>query len=321
MSRVTLDSTGVIFTLDDNNKKTPKSKLRSITDFDMKRVVINSKLIPNRQANTGYWTTVGYLEEDNHTVTAIDLVIPVVSDMRLRKIQNPDDKDVFALSGRLDENDEDYGKDIIDFFKRFHERLCFLFSVHPEFLKGNSKFKKRGISEEDKLRIISEDILPLDKIIYQHLEDKDDPSSDPTGIYTLSLKIEPLNEIKTSNGSYYVGSQFKRHNKLIDHMKFIKKSLSGIISIKLASYIPIPQTKEKIYPRLAVKLFDILSVKNIESSGEESLMKFVDKKTLGLLNKLKIEDAQNDEDDDDDDIDDNEEEDYGEEEPLEEEEY
>lgn len=319
MSRVTLDSTGVIFTLDDNNKKTPKSKLRSITDFDMKRVVINSKLIPNRQANTGYWTSIGYLEEDNHTVTAIDLVIPVVSDMRLRKIQNPDDKDVFALSGRLDENDEDYGKDVIDFFKRFHKRLCLLFSVHPEFLKGNSKFKKKGLTEEDKLRIISEDILPLDKVIYQHLEDKDDPSSDPTGIYTLSLKIEPLKEIKTSNGSsYYVGSQFKRHNKLVDHMKFVKKSLYGIISVKLASYIPIPQTKDKIYPQLAVKLFDVVSVKNIESSGEESLTKFIDKKTLGLLNKLRIEDTQNE--DDDEDIDD-EEEDYGEEEPLEEEEY
>src|SRR5690606_33490138 len=99
---------------------------------------------------------------------------------------------------------------------------------------------------------------------------------------------------------------------LIDHMKFIKKSLSGIISIKLASYIPIPQTKEKIYPQIAVKLFDIISVKNIESSGEESLMKFVDKKTLGLLNKLRIEDAQNDEDDDD--------EDHGDEEYLEEDE-
>lgn len=318
MSRVTLDKSKLIFTLEDNNKKTPKSKLRSITDFDMERVVINSKLIPNKTANTGYWTTIGYLEEDNY-VTSIDLVIPVVSDMRLRKIQNPDNKDVFALSGRLDETDEDYGKDIIDFFKRFHERLCLLFSVHPEFSKSNSKFKKKGLTEEDKLRIISEDILPLDKVIYQHLEDKDDPSSDPTGIYTLSLKIEPLKEIKTSNGSYYVGSQFKRHNKLVDHMKFIKKSLSGIISVKLASYIPIPQTKDKIYPQLAVKLFDVVSVKNIESSGEESLMKFVDKKTLGLLNKLKIEDAQSEDDDDDDnDIDDEEDE---EEEPLEEEEY
>lgn len=310
MSRVTLDKTGLIFTLEDTTKKTPKSKLRSITDFDMERVVINSKFIPNKTANTGWWTTIGYLEEDN-VVTSIDLVIPVVTDMRLRKIQNPDGTEVFTLSGRLDEDDEDYGKDIIDFFKRFHERICLLFSVHPEFLKGNSKLRKKGITEEDKLRIISEDILPLDKIIYQHLEDKDDPSSDPTGIYTLSLKIEPLKEIKTSNGSYYVGSQFKRHDRLIDHMKFIKKSLSGIISIKLASYIPIPQTKEKIYPQIAVKLFDVVSVKNIESSGEESLMKFVDKKTLGLLNKLKIEDAQNDDDDD------NEEEDYG----LEEEEY
>lgn len=311
MSRVTLDKTGLIFTLEDTTKKTPKSKLRSITDFDMERVVINSKFIPNKTANTGWWTTIGYLEEDN-VVTSIDLVIPVVTDMRLRKIQNPDGTEVFTLSGRLDEDDEDYGKDIIDFFKRFHERICLLFSVHPEFLKGNSKLRKKGITEEDKLRIISEDILPLDKIIYQHLEDKDDPSSDPTGIYTLSLKIEPLKEIKTSNGSYYVGSQFKRHDRLIDHMKFIKKSLSGIISIKLASYIPIPQTKEKIYPQIAAKLFDVVSVKNIEPSGEESLMKFVDKKTLGLLNKLKIEDAQNDEDDDDD-----EEEDYG----LEEEEY
>lgn len=310
MSRVTLDKTGLIFTLEDTTKKTPKSKLRSITDFDMERVVINSKFIPNKTANTGWWTTIGYLEEDN-VVTSIDLVIPVVTDMRLRKIQNPDGTEVFTLSGRLDEDDEDYGKDIIDFFKRFHERICLLFSVHPEFLKGNSKLRKKGITEEDKLRIISEDILPLDKIIYQHLEDKDDPSSDPTGIYTLSLKIEPLKEIKTSNGSYYVGSQFKRHDRLIDHMKFIKKSLSGIISIKLASYIPIPQTKEKIYPQIAAKLFDVVSVKNIEPSGEENLMKFVDKKTLGLLNKLKIEDAQNDDDDD------NEEEDYG----LEEEEY
>lgn len=317
MSRVTLDKSKLIFTLEDNNKKTPKSKLRSITDFDMEKVVINSKLIPNKTANTGYWTSIGYLEEDNY-VTSIDLVIPVVSDMRLRKIQNPDNKDVFALSGRLDETDEDYGKDIIDFFKRFHERLCLLFSVHPEFSKSNSKFKKKGLTEEDKLRIISEDILPLDRVIYQHLEDRDDPSSDPTGIYTLSLKIEPLKEIKTSNGSYYVGSQFKRHNKLVDHMKFVKKSLSGIISVKLASYIPIPQTKDKIYPQLAVKLFDVVSAKNIESSGEESLMKFVDKKTLGLLNKLRIEDAQNE--DDDDDIDD-EEEDDEEEEPLEEEEY
>ncbi len=315
MSRVTLDSTGLIFTLEDTTKKTPKSKLRSITDFDMERVVINSKFIPNKQASTGYWTSIGYLEEDNQSVTSIDLVIPVVTDMRFRKIQNPENKDVFALSGRLDENDEDYGKDIVDFFKRFHERICLLFSVHPEFLKGNSKLRKKGITEEEKLRIVSEDILPLNKVIYQHLEDKDDPSSDPTGIYTLSLKIEPLNEIKTSNGSYYVGSQFKRHNKLIDYMKFIKKSLSGIISIKLASYIPIPQTKEKIYPQIAVKLFDIVSVKNIESSGEESLMKFVDKKTLGLLNKLRIEDAQNDEDDDDDD------EDHGDEEHLEEEDY
>lgn len=311
MSRVTLDKTGLIFTLEDTTKKTPKSKLRSITDFDMERVVINSKFIPNKTANTGWWTTIGYLEEDN-VVTSIDLVIPVVTDMRLRKIQNPDGTEVFTLSGRLDEDDEDYGKDIIDFFKRFHERICLLFSVHPEFLKGNSKLRKKGITEEDKLRIISEDILPLDKIIYQHLEDKDDPSSDPTGIYTLSLKIEPLKEIKTSNGSYYVGSQFKRHDRLIDHMKFIKKSLSGIISIKLASYIPIPQTKEKIYPQIAAKLFDVVSVKNIEPSGEENLMKFVDKKTLGLLNKLKIEDAQNDEDDIDD-----EEEVYG----LEEEEY
>lgn len=317
MSRVTLDKSKLIFTLEDNNKKTPKSKLRSITDFDMEKVVINSKLIPNKTTNTGYWTSIGYLEEDNY-VTSIDLVIPVVSDMRLRKIQNPDNKDVFALSGRLDETDEDYGKDIIDFFKRFHERLCLLFSVHPEFSKSNSKFKKKGLTEEDKLRIISEDILPLDRVIYQHLEDRDDPSSDPTGIYTLSLKIEPLKEIKTSNGSYYVGSQFKRHNKLVDHMKFVKKSLSGIISVKLASYIPIPQTKDKIYPQLAVKLFDVVSAKNIESSGEESLMKFVDKKTLGLLNKLRIEDAQNE--DDDDDIDD-EEEDDEEEEPLEEEEY
>lgn len=311
MSRVTLDSTGLIFTLEDATKKTPRSKLRSITDFDMERVVINSKFVPNKQASTGYWTSIGYLEEDNQSVTSIDLVIPVVA-MRFRKIQNPEDKDVFALSGRLDENDEEYGKDIVDFFKRFHKRLCLLFSVHPEFLKGNSKLRKKGITEEEKLRIVSEDILPLNKVIYQHLEDKDDPSSDPTGIYTLSLKIEPLKENKTSDGSYYVGSQFKRHNKLIDYMKFIKKSLSGIISIKLASYIPIPQTKEKIYPQIAVKLFDIISVKNIESSGEESLMKFVDKKTLGLLNKLRIEDAQNDDDDDD--------EDHGDEEYLEEDE-
>lgn len=312
MSRVTLDKSGLIFTLEDTTKKTPKCKLRSITDFDMERVVINSKFIPNKTANTGWWTTIGYLEEDNQSVTSIDLVIPVVTDMRLRKIQNPDGTEVFTLSGRLDENDEDYGKDVIDFFKRFHKRLCLLFSVHPEFLKGNSKLRKKGITEEEKLRIISEDILPSNRIIYQHLEDKDDPSSDPTGIYTLSLKIEPKRQVTTATGNFSFGSQFKRHDRLVDHMKFIKKSLSGIVSIKLASYISILQTKDKVYPQIAVKLFDVVSVKNIESSGEESLMKFVDKKTLGLLNKLKIEDAQND---DDDDIDD--EEDYG----LEEEEY
>lgn len=318
MSRATLDKTGLIFTLEDTTKRTPRTKLRAMTDFDMERVVINSKFIQNKQTNTGWWTTIGYLEEDDHSVTSIDLVIPFMSDMRLRKIQNPDDKEVFTLSGKLDEEDEDYGRDIIDFFKRFHERLCLLFSVHPEFLKGNTKLRKKGITEEEKFRIVSEDILPLNRIIYEHLEDKEDPSSEPTGLYTLSLKLEPRRKIETSNGSYSVGSLFKRRDRPVDHMKLLKKSLSGIISVKLASYIPIPQTKEKIYPQIALKLFDIASAKKIEGSGEESLTKFVDKKTLGLLNKLKIEDAQNDDDDDDDEGgDEHEEEDDG----LEEEEY
>src|SRR5690606_408124 len=132
-----------------------------------------------------------------------------VSDMRLRKIQNPDGKEVFTLSVKLDESDEEYGKDIVDFFKRFHERICLLFSIHPGFLKGNTKLRKKGITEEEKVRIVSEDIIPLNRIIYEYREDKDDPASEPTGMYNLSLKLEPRRKIETSNGSYHVGSLFK----------------------------------------------------------------------------------------------------------------